>query len=427
MVRIVLSFILISEVDMENVKNIGKHIETIFVCLVFVFLAGVVLTCMGTKILVEYTGISNGITKRILNNLTIQSEKPDNTWKIKYPFSQNTYEEFEEKANQIKGYVNDYCTVSFPFRDIVNQSVKAYQSKLLHYSLDTNSGSYGNMEYILEPYANLVDFAKFCDDRGTPFLYVQTPSEDGVRYYRGEMEYIVNKNVVEREVLLTDSLTKAGIPVLNVGKETVNKYAYLYDSSGHWFPAEGLMAAELIAQTMNNQYGFCFDLSKYRADDYKNVLDAYPDLSQEILDNCGYEYTLLIPNEVGEYIMTYAESDCRKGSFEEVMLNPKEEWLMEGGAYHDMYRVKNSSIYSIKNKTIGDKQKGKILVIGDSFNWPVSIYLATGVEQIDIIHNASFSGSLRAYIKENNPAAVIVCYNNAEFYETYTEDAFDMR
>ena len=125
--------------------------------------------------------------------------------------------------------------------------------------------------------------------------------------------------------------------------------------------------------------------------------------------------------------MTYAESDCRKGSVEGVMLNPKEEWLMEGGAYHDMYRVKNSSIYSIKNKTIGDKQKGKILVIGDSFNWPVSIYLATGVEQIDIIHNASFSGSLRAYIKENNPAAVIVCYNNAEFYETYTEDAFDMR
>lgn len=69
----------------------------------------------------------------------------------------------------------------------------------------------------------------------------------------------------------------------------------------------------------------------------------------------------------------------------------------------------------------------KILIIGDSFNWILSSYLSSDIEYIDVIHNASFSDSIRKYIENTNPDMVMIIYNDAEFVNIYTEEAFDFQ
>ena len=63
-------------------------------------------------------------------------------------------------------------------------------------------------------------------------------------------------------------------------------------------------------------------------------------------------------------------------------------------------------------------------MIGDSFDWPLCAYLAMGVEQLTFLHNASFTGSILSYIDATSPDAVLICYNDAEFHEVYTEEAY---
>lgn len=408
-------------------KKILKHFDIILICVIFICLMCVVLVRMITGIIVTQCNVSNKVTDWILKDLTIQSNIVEYDWSEKYPLEENLSETIQNKIGQIEEKINNYCTTSFPKSDMINEMVSAYKRKILSYSLDIDSGSYGNIEYISEAYQNVTEFARLCEEEAIPFLYVQAPSEDSIRYYRGEMEYISNLNIVERSKALTDKVCDAGIPVLNIGEETAGTIEYKFDYSGHWFPEEGLITAKMIADRLNRDYGFAFDLSDYELERFDDLLADYPDMSKEIKKNCGYDYQIMVPKESYSYKLVYAEEESWEGDFEQTLIAPQESWMPQGGAYHDIYRIKNSQIYSISNYSCTENVGKKILVIGDSFNWPVSVYLSIGVEQIDVIHNDSFSGSVVSYMTQMQPDMVIICYNEAEFYDIYTQGAFDLR
>ena len=69
----------------------------------------------------------------------------------------------------------------------------------------------------------------------------------------------------------------------------------------------------------------------------------------------------------------------------------------------------------------------KILIIGDSFNWILADYLITDIEYLDVIHNATFTESIQSYICKTKPDMVLIIYNDAEFVEIHTTDAYDFQ
>lgn len=87
--------------------------------------------------------------------------------------------------------------------------------------------------------------------------------------------------------------------------------------------------------------------------------------------------------------------------------------------------VSNSTLHEFHNLNTQNNKGKRILIIGDSYNWILSDYLIADIEYIDVIHNASYSESIRGYIEKTKPDMVLVIYNDAEFVEIYTQQAFE--
>ena len=119
-----------------------------------------------------------------------------------------------------------------------------------------------------------------------------------------------------------------------------------------------------------------------------------------------------------------AEKEKWEGDFTQVFLRPLEQWNADN-PYYGAFRISNSLFYDVENR---DCPEGKtLLVIGDSYDWPVVSYLSLGVHRVTFLHNDSFSGSILSFIGQMHPDAVLVVYNDAEFWEQYTEAAYDFR
>ena len=198
-----------------------------------------------------------------------------------------------------------------------------------------------------------------------------------------------------------------------------------FDSSNHWKPADGLNCARIILHKMYNDYNFDLDYHVLDKENFYDLTSKYPQIKSIIEDRFGYCFSVLSPINSPCIELIYAEGEPIIGSYESVIFNPIESWNMDGGAYHNVYTISNFLINSIHNDEAFCNKK--VLIIGDSFNWPVGSYLSLACEDVTIIHNASFIGSLISYIKKMNPDMVIMVYNDAEFYETYKEDAYFLK
>lgn len=88
--------------------------------------------------------------------------------------------------------------------------------------------------------------------------------------------------------------------------------------------------------------------------------------------------------------------------------------------------VDNSTLHKYHNPDSQNNKGKRILIIGDSYNWILSDYLIADIEYIDVIHNASYSESIRGYIEKTRPDMVLIVYNDAEFVEVYTQQAFEL-
>ncbi|MBO6137385.1 MAG: hypothetical protein J6O71_02120, partial [Lachnospiraceae bacterium] len=70
----------------------------------------------------------------------------------------------------------------------------------------------------------------------------------------------------------------------------------------------------------------------------------------------------------------------------------------------------NDALTTTLNNSPKDNEGKSILLIHDSFDFYLSTYLAGDVERIDRIQLSGFKGSLRTYIENNPPDAVVIMY-----------------
>jgi len=300
--------------------------------------------------------------------------------------------------------------------------------KVLNFNIDTDSKEYGDALYVEQVQKNVLALKDFCVSVDIPFAYFATPCPNNTAFYNNELEKIDNFTIINRSHALTNGISLSGVNTTVIAEEAASDDNIIeFDSSSHWFSKDALYTARLISDKLNQEYGFDIDVSVFNSDNYEDILERYPDIKEKIQLNTGYEYEFLVPQKANDFVMTYAEGQAiYTGNFEEVFLKSVDNWNLDGGAYHGMTVISNSTIHDICNESSVNCNK-KVLIIGDSFNWPVAMYLSQGVREVIVIHNASFTGSIETYIKATNPDAVLMVYNDAEFYEIYTEDAFDLR
>lgn len=400
-----------------------KKIETFIIWAQLCGCCILVLCVIGASKMYPDGNAENRIARFFLKHVTIQTVVEDDKWSIEYPFDESKIDHYVSWVKKIEKSVDNYCTTSFPGGGIINTVVSGYKDKVMHYHITSIPSIDDNQNYVASCVENVVDFKGDVNSMGIQFFYVQTPSKAGIDYYNDKELTGDALNIAERSYCLTSSLENEGLDVVNIARDYAG--AITFDSSAHWKPTDGLDCAKLIAKKLYEDYGFDIDLQVYDDNNFYDLAEQYSEIKKTIEDTFGYEFLVPCPNDNPNISRIYAEGEPFVGSFSEVIFNTSDNWNLEGGAYHNIYTISNSLINSIHNESAScDKN---VLIIGDSFNWPVGAYLSLACKDVMIIHNASFTGSLISYIKEMEPDIVIMVYNDAEFYEIYTEDAYYLK
>lgn len=401
-----------------------RHIETAIFCMVVLLLMSMAVATMGAGCLAQVFGLNHKIIEYFVKNVTFQAHIVDDRWTREYPLEETPVEKYERKVTEIKRIVDNCCTTSFPWSIQIHSMVSKYKKEIAGFDIDAVSSIYEASKYVQEPYSQVVAFSEALENEGYRFLYVQTPSRDSVVYCQGREADIMQLTRLERSRTFVGLLEETEIRVMDIAKEPA--LSLQYDCSGHWSPADGLLCASRIAGELNENYGFDFNLRDYERSKYTDLMDMYPEEEKTIKDNCGYAFEVPIPVEENVYTVTFAENESWEGSFQEALIRQKEKWDLSGDAYHKVFRMNNNLIYEIHNESSKTNKGKKILIIGDSFNWPVSSYLSVGVEDIVVIHNASFTGSIMTYIRQMQPDIVLMVYSDVEFDDVYTKEAYNL-
>lgn len=390
-------------------KKRCNDIETIVICCVFI--VGMII--VGKIVLVNSIG-------QIIN-------RDINHFEQKYPFQTSKIEQVQNKIEKMQSLVNQWCTSFFPYANVMNETTLWIKKNVMMYDLKERKDNVTELDYIQEALENVIDFSSFLQEKDIPFLYVQTPSADSIEYFNGRIDNIENHIVANRGRIFTEELEKKDIDVLNLAEQTKGR-GYTFDASGHWFPEDALKGSQLICEKLNCNYGFSFNTEKYDKKYFSDILENNQEIKNKTSVFGGYEYEMLVPMELGNYELIYAEKETMQGNFIDVFLSEKEKWKAESSvAYHNMFTMVNSLVYNIHNLEPTTNQGKRVLILSDSFDWPVSAFLSLEIEYIDTIHNASFDGSIQNYIEQTKPDIVIICYNDAEFYDEYTQEAFYLK
>lgn len=367
----------------------------------------------------------NLLVNYLLRGITIHSAAPDDQWLKKYPYNTAWYKQYTERSNEWKEHVESYCTVSFPESERVNHYATALKEKVYRFRLDEINNIHGNYIFVKDAADHTTAFAKLLASEGIPFLYIQTPLKGSIEYYQGLAVSGSDLVYAQRNEALCDLLQGAGINLMNIGKNVQDMFSF--DASNHWFPENALEVAGLIAEKLNQDYGFSFSLLDFDPANYEDYLIEFPHIRDEIQLNCGYEYRLPVSHQQHQYSITYAERAQWSGDFSSALLRHPSQWDMKGTAYHASFFLSNSLMYDIRNETTKTNSGKTILIISDSYDWPLGAYLAGGISRLILINNSTFTGSLITYIRDVNPDIVVMAYNDAQFFEESSmEKAFDL-
>lgn len=366
----------------------------------------------------KVAGKSNQVTQWFLQNISLDIGFLSHL-SVKYGDYDNVIEQYEYYADHIKVMINDLCTICIPHSDLIKQLPRLYEESL---QMNADLAPYPEeKEKVVEmTVGNVVEFAEFCENRGMEFIYIQMPSELRC-YMEKDMESRYTGNLTLEDIKhaneLVESLVNQGIKVINL-----NEYQNLienleFDVSGHWSAVNALEATNIIKKKLE-EYGILQD----RNADEKYYYDV---LSSHTFDELGYSYKLPVPLSEDTYDVVIDEKKRSSGSFEDVFIIDAMTWGNKGNvgiAYHNLFVQNNSNLMQVVRN---DGKEGiKLLMLGDSFSWPLSAYVSQYVGRIDSFHPKFFCGNVRKYVLRNEPDVVIMAFfegqiNEDAAYENY--------
>ena len=286
----------------------------------------------------------------------------------------------------------------------------------------------------------VINFYKWCNNRGFQFLYVQAPGVINHDDYPN-IDGVLDFSNANADMFVND-LRKDGVEVLDLRKcleiesHAKNRLfsSYFYKTDHHWNVDGGIWAAGEVARSLTKMLGVDFDNYFYDINNYRK--DVY---EKWFLGSAGKKVTLAraVPDDICLLYPTFDTS---------VEINiPSKKILQKGdfSIFYDMSAIfpknyYNANPYStylhsdnpvviLKNNNV---EQGKVLIIKDSFSNVMAPFLSLSFREVHMLDLRAYTGSVKSYIERNEPD-VVVCeyyvntYKNVEYSSHRNE--FDFR
>ncbi|MGN0336397.1 MAG: hypothetical protein ACI4EE_02750 [Lachnospiraceae bacterium] len=278
-------------------------------------------------------------------------------------------------------------------------------------------------EDISEIADSIEDFSDYLADKNIPFLYVNAGSK--VNPIDKQLSALDESNEYTNENgdSLQAALAARNVNYLDMRQEMLTSgldwYSSYYKTDHHWTAETGLWAAGVIAQKLNEVADMNFNMTYFDESSYDMIIheDALFGGQGQTVTRANAEFedfTEIQPKfKTDFYVQIPTKSFEAQGEYRNTLYDPDhlQKCIMNsnGGVYSST-RWTNDAVAIIKNNIDTENHDKKLLILSDSFGFYLNTYLACDIGETDIIHPMAFDGSIRSYVDEMNPDAVIVLY-----------------
>ena len=263
-------------------------------------------------------------------------------------------------------------------------------------------------------YEQLVDFRDFLGENGVEMLYVNEPvkyTDDSVIRREFGVESYTNRNMDR----FLARIREAGVHAIDLREymaaEGIAATDLFYRTDHHWTVPAGLWAARNIAQGLNDYCGYDVDLSIYDREKYSAKVWQKCWLGEQgwkIGRACvGLDdFTRLAPAFETSYRFKLNDGSTVAGTFDDFIddrvLDPGNE--LYSTSWHYSYTARSCINTRVKN--------GKILLLGDSYDYVMMPFLSLSVHETDFLITRALDPDfkLREFILKNGYDTVILAY-----------------
>ena len=252
----------------------------------------------------------------------------------------------------------------------------------------------------------------FLEENGIRLLYVNEPTkyiDDAVFRDSFGLESYSNRNMD----LFLERIRAAGVNAVdlrdNIRAEGIDVLDLFYRTDHHWTVPAGLWASRIMAETLNQYCGYEIDLSVYHPENFemKEWKSCWlGEQGRKVGATClGLDdYTEVKPRFETRY--TFTRGDWA-GTFDDFV---DEEIYTAGNDVYDSNSWHHS--YSRLNCVNHNVEKGKLLILGDSYEAVTHCFLSLGIHEVDslIRRNYAEDFDLRKVILEKGYDTVLIAY-----------------
>lgn len=269
-------------------------------------------------------------------------------------------------------------------------------------------------------------FREYLDTKGIGLLYVSEPAKyiDDA-FYTEEFggESYLNRNTD----LFLERIGEAGINYVdlrdNIRKDNLDPLDLFYRTDHHWTVPASKWAAAIVAEKLNQDYGYHIDLSLYE-DNQFNVVE-YKDAwlgeqgKKVALSYIGKDdYTMMEPLYPTSYNIYQRGGDPLKTSvasgdfglfINKNIYNPEADPYTSSSWHYAYLGSKYSMSWSIRNE---NADYGKVLVLGDSYEASMFPFLTLGIQDSTLIVPRSLPEgvTVRSIVEQGDYDTVIIAY-----------------
>lgn len=408
-----------------------------------------------TAITMLYIIFGSYISHILLNTFSSQSnssEEIEVDWEAMYPhsmsaeqtdvyiessqntiddtLSNNTIEKYVQLCSHLTNTLENRFEQWIPFRiKIIEMNgwlVKQTGIKIIMGSDDVISLGDGYLTFYYEKNdtskaaENMEDFYAWLSDKEIPFLYVQAPFKISKNFDETNIQGY-NDFSNENANSFVSHIISHQIPTLDLRDSMPNSQVeylkYFFKTDHHWQPKSGLWATTMIAQKLNQEYGY--DINLYQLNIEQFYVDTYENW---FLGSQGKKVTLgftdaenldiYYPKYETDFSINIPSLGIEKtGCFYDTLID--HSVLQEKNYYNEdaysAYGYGNQALIRTHNNLITNGKT--ILIIKDSFANCVHPFLALELENIDVIDLRYFTGSIKTYIEKIKPDMVLCLYS----------------
>lgn len=364
----------------------------------------------------------------IVNVVFPTKTKTDENWvnetelqeKNNKKLSADCLNEVSENINDLLPYQENYINLSGALMRITG--VRDYYNLEYGINVTTNNYVISKVKQTSTDYevSQMIQLKKYLDEQGIRLLYVNEPAkyidDDIFRNEFGAESYL-NRNAD----LFLRRLGEAEIDYIdlrdNIREEGLNCYDLFYRTDHHWKVPAAKWAAGIIAEKLNDNYGYDIDLNLY-ADENFNYVEY---------ENCwlGEQGRLLAESYIGKddyTLVTPAYDTSFSRWLNEEYTEGNFDIFIDYSVYSDSYDVDGKFepaklkrwhySYSgegyIQNNNV---DFGNVLFLGDSYEVTLIPFMSLGIRNVyKIVPRSMSSADIQAVIESGDYDTVIVAY-----------------